>query len=211
MPFQYSCFISYRHANYKAPYIEWIVEALKEELDQWVDQGVYQDTDLRGGMLFNPELASALCHSVCMISLYSPKYFRRDHTYCAREYMAMVELEQHRRKFLTDPKEQSKGLVIFVAVRGFNLIPSEIRKERECYNFEPYTMKGNMRRNPKFKEQVRNIGEYIFERCKAFDSVASQHDLCEGCHGFNLPSEDKIQSLLDSLMPWKAQSLWEAD
>jgi len=211
MPFKHSCFISYRHLNHKEPYIEWIVEALKRELAQWVEQDVFRDVDhIDGGALYNDELRLALCRSVCMVVLYSPRYFHRNHSYCAREFLAMQRLEQHRREFLHNQDEHSKGLVIFIAIRGSGFIPSEIIDKRQIYNFEPYTLMSDMRRNPKFKADVRNIGEYIFNRCKVFESIAGQHDLCANCHGFMLPSEDDIQPLLENFKPRKAQFLWES-
>jgi len=209
MPFKHPCFISYRHLNHREPYIEWIVEALKRELKQWIQPDVFRDVDyIDGGVLYNDLLPLALCHSACMVVLYSPRYFHRDYTYCAREFLAMQRLEQHRWEFLRDQEERSNGLVIFIAIRGHNFIPSEIIGKRQIYNFEPYTLMRDMRKNPKFKADVKDIGEYIFNRWKVFESLARQHDLCGNCHGFKLPSEDDIQPLLDQVTPRKAQFVW---
>jgi hypothetical protein len=201
MPFEYSCFISYRHPKYKQArsYTEQIVEVLKGELEMRVTQEVFQDTErLRGGAFYNEGLASALCRSVCMITLYWPTYFSRDHTFCSREYKAMERLEQHRLQLLQDVTERLKGLIIVIALLDFNSIPSEIRDRRQCYDFEPYTLRGDMRQNPEFRAKIREIGNYIAERCQVLESLAREHDVCSSCDSFMLPNDAEI-------LPWLIQ------
>lgn len=74
MPLQYSCFVSYRHSQ--DDIVQELVASLKRELSRWLDMDVYVDKErLKGGMLFNRELAKALCESVCLIVVYTPTYF----------------------------------------------------------------------------------------------------------------------------------------
>lgn len=201
MPFRYSCFISYRHARYRQArtYTEYIVEALQGELEMRVSQEVFRDTErLRGGEFYNESLATALCQSVCMIVLYWPTYFSPDHTFCSREYKAMEQLERERKKMLNDSQERSKGLIIPVALLDFESIPKEIRAKRLCYDFEPYTLRGDMRRNRDFKSKIREMGDYISARCRIYNTLPEPPDVCEGCSEFTLPSEADI-------LPWLGQ------
>ena len=83
MPLKYSCFISYRHTQ--EDIVQDLVSSLKRELGRWSDLDVYVDTSrLEGGDFFNRELAKALCESVCLIVVYTPTYFSKQHSYCAR-------------------------------------------------------------------------------------------------------------------------------
>lgn len=204
MPFNHSCFISYRHALYSQgrAYTEQIVEALAGELEMMVSQRVFRDTDrLRGAEFYNETLATALCESVCMILLYWPTYFSRDHTFCTREYKAMERLEQSRLQLLPDPLERSHGLIIPIALRDFQSLPAEIRTKRFCYDFEPYTLRGDMRRNPEFRSKIREIGQYISRRCRAFENLGAIEDICNQCREFALPHESEVLQWLNQLIP----------
>jgi hypothetical protein len=98
--FRYACLISYRHGH--QPGTQRFYEAFRRELAIQVDfylpgMDVYLDTNrVRGGDFFNRELASVLCSSVCMVMLFNPLYFDASNSYAAREYRAMVALEQQR-------------------------------------------------------------------------------------------------------------------
>src|SRR5690349_8199636 len=97
MPFKYSCFVSYCHGkeDLVKTFIRELKTALKQYLDAYLDEEVYIDEDrLQGGDFYNEKLAEAICQSVCMIVVYTPKYER--HPYCLREYAAMEELELKR-------------------------------------------------------------------------------------------------------------------
>lgn len=90
MPFKYACFISYPHGQYELmkSFIEQLKKALNNYLEPLLDEEVYIDVDrLEPGYHYNEALAKAICQSICMIVVYSPKYER--HSYCLREYQAM--------------------------------------------------------------------------------------------------------------------------
>jgi hypothetical protein len=192
MPFKHSCFISYRHTKeYKGRrYTERIVEDLKAELELRVKEEVYRDVErLRGAEFYNEALASALCQSVCMVVLYWPTYFDLEHLFCAREFRAMEELER-RRLALVPAAEQLNGLILILALRGFDQIPAEIKGRRLCKNFEDFTLKPNMRRDPAFQAAVLEIGRYIADRCGVFQDAGVP---ATGCDSFRLPSEEQVR------------------
>ena len=77
--------------------IDDLCAALRNELAVMIEEDIFIDRErMRGGTLFDPSLARALCKSVCMVVIYTPTYFSKKHSYCAREYRAMETLEQQR-------------------------------------------------------------------------------------------------------------------
>ena len=194
MPPPYSCFVSYRHTTcYKGKtYTERIVEDLKAELELRVAREVYRDLErLKGAEFYQEALAAALCRSVCMVVLFWPGYFSEEHTFCAREFKAMEELEKQRLSLL--PKDQrDKGLIVILALRDFGQIPREITMSRLCKDFEAHTMKRNMRIDPGFQRDIFDVGSYIAERVRTFQTFAP--DIFRGCDDFRLPLEQHILS-----------------
>ena len=223
MPFDYSCFISYRHTKYKqnSAYLEKIVESLAGELERRVEAEVCRDKErLKGASFYNEALAGALCRSVCMIALYCPTYFSVDHPFCSREFRAMEELERKRLdalhsaqaalqarkgglsrgqlKLLND-MDVTNGLIIVVALCDFESIPEHIQQRRNCYNFEPYTLRGNLERNQEFRKEINEISQYVARQYRVFnaldrgDALDREGDVCGGCDGFKLPAEETIK------------------
>jgi hypothetical protein len=200
MPLEYSCFISYRHAKeYKGrDYVDRLVEELKAELELQVAHEVYRDIERNKGAEFYQEtLAAALCKSLCMVVLFWPTYFSREHTFCAREFKAMEALEEQRLQLLEDEAERKNGLILIIALRSFRLIPKSITDRRICKDFEKYTMLGDMRGDPDFQKEVLNLSEYIAGRVKIF--TALQNDPFSGCDQFRLPAEEEILPWIDNV------------
>jgi hypothetical protein len=122
--FKYACFVSYCHGQYElmTSFIDQLKSALDAYLDPLLDEGVFIDTGrLLPGYKYNETLAQAICQSVCMVVVYSPKYERHD--YCVREYEAMVKLEGSRRALL-GAAGQGRGFIIPVILRGSDNIRS---------------------------------------------------------------------------------------
>ena len=159
MPFAYSCFISYRHGQRELlrRILEDLYEALSGELEFWLDEEVYLDRNrLKGGDFYNEALARALCQSVCMIMFFTPRYFDRQNTYCAREYKAMEKLEETRLKAADSPLAKHHGLIIPIIIRGSHCLPEEIKKRRQCYNFDDFVLSDKtMSEHPKYAEKIR--------------------------------------------------------
>ncbi len=98
MPFQYGCFISFRHL----PRIERFVRQLKEDIEtelkyQGVPLEVFLDEErIKIGDNFNAIIPNALCKSIVMVVVYVPAYFNADKDYCTREFIAFIEHERRR-------------------------------------------------------------------------------------------------------------------
>jgi hypothetical protein len=192
MGFENACFISYRHGL--EPGTQKFYEAFRKQLARQVDfylpgMPVYLDTErLNGGDFYNTDLAHALCSSVCMVSLYIPTYFDLQNTYTAREYRAMVDLEQ--RRLCLIPPEDWTGLIIPIILRGAP--PVEISGERQYYSLNLLEPDDWLKR--KSLRTLKQVAEDIYKRYNAFQHAAA--DPCGPCVGFQLPSEDAIRDWL---------------
>ena len=199
MPLQYSCFISYRHSQ--DDIVQDLVTSLGTELGRWLDMEVYVDKGrLKGGDFFNNELAKALCESVCLIVVYTPTYFSKHHSYCAREYRAMEQLEEQRLHTLGLPQNKQHGLIIPIVYRSDKKLPESIKNERQYYLFEAFQISGRDNlENPEYAEKIKEIAEYIEERCEELRVV--EEEVCASCDTFDFPAEHDISDWLESMLP----------
>jgi hypothetical protein len=201
MPFQYACFISYRRGteDMAKEMIEDLHNALAGEIELAFGTNVVfrDETRLHGGDFLNDSLAQALCHSVCMILVFTRSYFDKNRTYCAREYTAMKKLEQERLKLL--PSDQrSHGLIIPIVFRGLKYLPPELKEHRFCLNFDRYLgSDGPMRRHPYYASQIKKVVEYIDDLYTAFNKLAV--DPCESCDHFTFPTEEEVHPWLNTI------------
>jgi hypothetical protein len=196
VPFKYPCFISYRHRNGSTGrgFTESIIEELRDELELHIDSKPYIDSErMKGAEFYNETLATELCHSVCMVVLFSPNYISQEHTFCAREYIAMEQLEARRLQLLEEASERRNSLIVCLALRGFELIPPEIKGGRRCIDLEAQLRRSNMRSGAGFQRAIKETAIYIRDRWRAFLEV--EQDPCAECEGFHLPSEQQV-------MPW---------
>jgi len=201
MPFNYACFISYRHGQ--RALVERIIndlsDALSSEIELWMREQVYVDRErLRGGDHYNEDLAAALCQSVCMIVVFTPRYFDKKSTFCAREYRAMESLEEQRLKLLPHAEDRRRGLIIPIVFRGSEYLPDEIRNRRQYYDFGDFLLSDEqISKHPSYAGKIREIAEYIKARHEAFRRV--QSDPCTSCDSFSLPSDEDIRVWLDDV------------
>ena len=201
MAIEYSCFISYRHGQFEATrsFIDEFYLALCGELELLLDQQVYMDRErLKGGNFYNEALAEALCQSACMIMIFTPRYFSKEHSYCAREYQAMVSLEKERLELLGLSHGRKEGLIIPVVLRAANRLPEEIKDQRLYHDFSRFVLSDRrMSRNPKYTPQIKEIAGYVAERCESLRAVSDQ--LTTDCQEFSFPTLDDISDWLNQL------------
>jgi hypothetical protein len=206
MAIEYACFMSYRHGEGELTnnLIDELYKALSDELEPYFGRGsVYLDKErLETGDLFNEEIIGALYHSVCMICVYTPYYFDRKDTYCAREFIAMEKLEKERLKRL-NPQEKKHGLIIPIVFRGCKYLPQEIKEKRQYYNFESFLLcnRHKINRHPRYAPTIKKIAEYIADR---YNTLAKRGDsLFDNRENFNLPGEKEIIDWLEGIKtPW---------
>ena len=94
--YQHDFFVSYPHMPGQTLLSEFVEELVREIIFQRVGERltepVYLDRQrLQPGFVWASELSRALCHSRCMLAVYTNQYFSRE--YCLREWDAMVDLE----------------------------------------------------------------------------------------------------------------------
>lgn len=206
MPLKNACFISYRHGQYELmkEFTTDFCAALRSELEPMLHRGgVYLDHDrLQGGDLYNHQLAKNLYESATMIMVYTPTYFDAEHPYCAREYTAMVALEQHRLSRLRGTGRGDHGLIIPIVLRGARYLPEEIKKRRQYHDFEGFQL-GSRRlsRHPRFAPVIREIAAYICDRYQELRELPDE--MFQGGEQFSLPDESEIAPFLNTRVEFK--------
>lgn len=202
MPFEYSCFISYRRGQEELTqrFINELAKALKSYIEPYLDEKIFIDEGgLQGGDFYNEGLAEALCKSVCMVLVYTPTYFSKKHTFCAREYVAMKQLEKERFNFTKQTIDKKRGLIIPIIFRGPNYLPAEIKDQRHFYDFSTYTLvQPVISNNRLFVEEIEEIAKRIREIYDSF-MVTTQDPIID-CEQFMLPADEDIREWLEGVI-----------
>jgi hypothetical protein len=190
MAFKYSCFISYCHGQEELMrgFMDQLKRALKAELEPLLDEEVFIDSErLKPGYLYNEALATAICESICMIVVYSPRYER--HEYCRREFAGMESLEQARKELL-GRAAPPRGFIIPVIFRGkADDLPQQITQSRHYADFSQFTLAAaDITRHPEYAAEIRKIAEVIYDHYKAFERAKANP--CVLCETFKLPGAE---------------------
>ena len=193
--FKYACFISYCHGQHElvTGFTDQLKQALDDELDAFLDAPVYLDKDrLLPGAKYNEKLGADICRSLCMVVVYSPRY--ESHSYCLREFEAMVRLETRRLDNLPSA-DREVGLIIPVVLRGADQVPATIKSGRHYVDFSHFSLASTeIKRNPDFLAEIRKMALVIHRHHLAF--MRSAVDACSGCDDYRLPAEEEIK-------PWR--------
>lgn len=195
MPFKYSCFVSYPGTKRQEmrDFIDAIKRELEYKIDPFLDEEVFIDQErLKGGDFYNEVLAQALCHSLCMIMVFTPKYFNKNHLFCVREYKAMERIEQVRFTQLNLQRQSKFGLIIPIIYRGPRYFPQEIKSKRHYYDFSAPNLTGaSIGQNEKCVTALNEIAERIYEIYQICHNNGD--DLFAGCNQFRLPTENEVK------------------
>lgn len=162
-------------------------DALRDALEPYFEDGVYIDEErLRPGYEFNHALAQALCHSLCMIVIYVPRYDQQE--YCVREFRAMELLERRRRELAGGKLPIEKGMIIPIVFRpGAGGIPARIKGRVHYADFSKFTTASpDIRSNPEYVNKIEEIAAYIDDLSHCLSGV----DTCHDCPNFVIPPID---------------------
>lgn len=186
MAIRYGCFFSYAHGRYDLMlrFKDALADALRCYLEPYFDDEdvVFVDHEqLGGGDDLDRKIARALCESVCMIMIYTPKY--EAHPYTRREYAAMKLLEAERSQWYDMP---SHLIIPVIMTRHPVSLPEQITSSSLFVDFSHFTMatedhKSNVEFLPAINKIVQRIVMH-YEYQKIYTPAG--HD----CNQFILPA-----------------------
>ncbi|TFW24320.1 TIR domain-containing protein [Massilia arenosa] len=193
MTIRHGCFFSYAHGRhalmnrFKTDLSDAIRCYLEPHFDN--EDELFIDTDfLGGGDDLDKRLARALCESVSMILIYTPKYEAHEAT--RREFAAMQLLEQQRGAWYQLP---SRLIIPVIMTRHPLDLPPQIKNPGFYLDFSGYTMATeDLKSNPEFLPHIEKLVERIatlYHYQKMF--TPADHD----CNQFVLPAVTQ---------PWRA-------
>lgn len=186
MAIRYGCFFSYAHGRHELMqrFKATLADALRCYLEPYFDNEdeLFVDTEqLGGGDDLDRKIALAMCESVCMVLIYTPKY--EAHAYTRREYAAMRLIEAERGKWYTLPS----GLILPVIMTQHpDRLPPQISESTFYVDFSRFTMAtADLKSNPDFlpdiDKMVRRIVTHYLHQKK---TMPPDHD----CNQFVLPA-----------------------
>ncbi|MES2299789.1 MAG: TIR domain-containing protein [Pseudomonadota bacterium] len=186
MAIRYGCFFSYargQHA-FMSKFKNELADALRCYLEPHFDTEteLFVDTEqLGGGDDLDQRIARALCESVCMIMIYTPKY--EAHPYTRREFAAMQLIEEERRRWYPMP---SHLIIPVIMTRHPMSLPPQITGPGLYVDFSRYTMATpDLKTNPDFLPDIEKIVDRIaqhYQNQKIW--TPPEHD----CNQFVLPA-----------------------
>ena len=150
---------------------------------------------MKDGDFLNDALLEALCQSICMILVYRPGYFSKQHPYCTREFLAMTRLERNRLRQLPEA-EKTHGLIIPVVLRDTAGVP-EVLSKRKCRDFSKLLLSdGDMSEHPGYAPVLNDIIKYVAGRAEAFSANGIEP---EDPGTVQMPAEDKAKKWLKNV------------
>ena len=162
MAITHACFVSYCHAEGElmSRFVCELVEALQSSLEPYMDLPVYLDrARLKPGYRYNEALAENICQSLCMVSIFVPKYL--EHEYCRREVEAMQTVERRRRA--AGVLARQHGCLVPVMLRGdVAELPADIKGHVHCADFSRFsTATRRLNRHREFANKIDEIARFI--------------------------------------------------
>jgi hypothetical protein len=186
MAIRYGCFFSYAHGRHELMqrFKATLADALRCYLEPYFDNEdeLFVDTEqLGGGDDLDRKIAQAMCESVCMVLIYTPKY--EAHAYTRREYAAMRLVEAERGTWYTLPS----GLIIPVIMTQHpDRLPPQVSESTFYVDFSRFTMAtADLKSNPDFLPDIdkmvrRIVTHYHYQK----KTMPPDHD----CNHFVLPA-----------------------
>jgi hypothetical protein len=200
-----ACFVSYSRSEnqFYTETVKSFLEVLEGQISLFIPKAkIYWDKRLEYGDIFDPELATQLCHSACMIMLYNPFYFDLECPFCAREYQAMVRLEQMRFD-VTPAALKNRGLIIPVVIRGEDSLPREIKSLRNYVTFDRDLLQPTDFEKRSLRKKIREIAEVVYERYETHRRLAP--NWITHFDQFQFPSADEIRPWLEQVVAAKPE------
>ncbi|WP_036168843.1 toll/interleukin-1 receptor domain-containing protein [Massilia sp. 9096] len=185
MAIRYGCFFSYAHGRHELMqrFKATLADALRCYLEPYFDDEneLFVDTDqLGGGDDLDRKIARAMCESVCMILIYTPKY--EAHAYTRREYAAMRAIEAERSKWYALP---SHLIIPVIMTHHPDRLPPQIIESTFYVDFSRFTMAtADLKSNPDFLPDIdRMVRRIVTHYQLQKKTMPPDHD----CNQFILP------------------------
>jgi len=164
MAIRYGCFISYAQGRYDlmVKFKCELTAALRCYLEPYLDNEteLFIDSEqLGGGDDIESKIARAMCESVAMILIYTPKY--ESHSFTRREYAAMQLIEAERSQWYELPSHLTIPVIM---TRHPLMLPPQIANATMYADFSRFTMATqDMKSNPDFIPAIEKIVARIVE------------------------------------------------
>jgi hypothetical protein len=161
MAIRYGCFFSYAHGRHELMqrFKATLADALRCYLEPYFDNEdeLFVDVEqLGGGDDLDRKIARAMCESVCMVLIYTPKY--EAHAYTRREYAGMRRLEAERSRWYTLP---SKLIIPVIMTQHPDGLPPQIT-DAFYVDFSRFTMAtADLKSNPDFLPDIDRMVKRI--------------------------------------------------
>jgi len=186
MAIRYGCFFSYAHGRHDLMirFKTALADALRCYLEPYFDheEELFVDQEqLGGGDDIDRKIARAMCESVAMILIYTPKY--EAHAYTRREFAAMQLIEAERSAWYAMP---SHLIIPVIMTHHPARLPPQIANSSMYVDFSRFTMAtGDMKSNADFIPDIQKIAARIAQH---YECQKNATPAGHNCNHFVLPA-----------------------
>lgn len=180
--YTYHCFISWVHTN--NPLMTECAIMIKKCIENHLALDIpkprvfLDQSEIKGGAIWEQELTKALCRSIAMVSLCAPIYYHPDHRWCGLEWAAMENLSNERLSNVTFKS------IIPVLIKKDNDLPDEVR-EIQFIDLSPVIVRGRYYfRSHDFQNKIKEI----VERIELIAKAIAENQCIANCQEFVMPN-----------------------
>jgi hypothetical protein len=195
MPFDFSCFISYRREKLRINFIEEFCEYLNTKAKDAtnIDKLFTDFNEIKNGQPFSQTIFSSIIKSYVFIVFNTQHYINEHDNWCAKELFFALKVEQKRRELMMLEDEKSFNCILILLLNGScKDLPRSIA-ERNAHSLKEFDYFGKFLKNRKSKKLLDDLGDRIDDIFKVYQKYSTLN-FTEQCEKIPFPSDEELLS-----------------
>lgn len=193
MPFEYSCFISYRRENQRNRFIIDFCQHLNTKAKDATNLGkLFLDVEeIKNGVSFPEKIYESIINSCVFFVFNTQHYLNATDYWCAKELYFALKVEDKRKSLLSKDDQKLFNNILILLVNGtLGDLPNSL-KTRNAYSIKEFEYFGKFLKTRRSKELLDRIGDRIDEIYKIYNKYAIE-EFTNQCKSLEYPKDDEI-------------------
>lgn len=193
MPFEYSCFISYRRENQRNKFIIDFCQHLNTKAKDATNLGnLFLDVEeIKNGVPFPEKIFESIINSCVFFVFNTQHYLNATDYWCAKELFYALQVEEKRKSLLDKDDQKLFNNILILLVNGTpGDLPNSLQN-RNAYSIKEFEYFGKFLHNKRSKELLDRIGDRIDEIYKIYKKYSIE-EFTNQCKSIEYPEDDEI-------------------